>query len=222
MKKRIKLLLCIALISSALCFFGCGGGDVPTDYPVMEAIDSSAVQTETANGVGVSANYDPNVWTFDGSGASGNYTLYYNVDDNPNGLMNINHAYPDEVANGTSYEKFMGMLENTYTSVLGAEIVKAEVCMLEGKEIITIEMVSKMTDKMIDLLLEQGTLTEEMIVNYGGREALLEIPPTMQISMTQFVDGQAYTFVGSYYDESQKQICLDGLKLVMQTLHTTN
>ena len=46
---------------------------------------------------------------------------------------------------------------------------------------------------------------------------LLNIPETAQIYFYTVKDGNLYTYIGTYYNEEQKQIVMDTINIMVQT-----
>ncbi len=134
--------------------------------------------------------------------------------------MNIAFVTPDSGIGGFALGSYTLIME-AQLKLVGSEVNVNEMKMLGETEIAYIENVTVMNDVMIDLLIEQGVLTEEQIELAGGREAIKAIPPTNQVMMTQVIDELAYTFVGTYYNEADKEVVIDALTLAMQTLKVT-
>lgn len=89
--------------------------------------------------------------------------------------------------------------------------------MFNGAPAIYTESVMKYTDEYIDLMLETGAITQQFLDENGGREVLLSIPETAQIYFYTVKDGNLYTYIGTYYNEEQKQIVMDTINIMAQT-----
>ena len=75
-----------------------------------------------------------------------------------------------------------------------------ELMSFNGEPVIYYEAETKLTDEMIDLMIEEGAITEEHIEALGGRETLLNMPPVTQIGINAIVDGKAISITGTYND----------------------
>ena len=71
---------------------------------------------------------------------------------------------------------------------------------------------------MIDFYLENSGITEEQLEALGGREALLNTPPTRQIQMYAVVDGNILVVTGTYYDDAAKTRLVDTMSILLQTV----
>ncbi len=214
MNKKIIVVLFMVL-SFTLALSGCSNPQGPTS---LETVDKTGMNIVLGDGGNVTAEYDSNVWEFDEAQILGAYTIYYKNSQNANELMNINYTQPDVLAEDTTASELLGLFE---ASFIGYEISNQKVYTLGEYEVVYMETLSSITDTEIDLMLEQGMLTEADIESYGGREALKAIPPATQVFMSRIIDGKAYSFVGTYYSEEEKEILIDGLTLIMETLKVT-
>ena len=87
----------------------------------------------------------------------------------------------------------------------------------KGEPIIYIERTTKITDEMLDLMIESGAITESQIESMGGREALLSIPETNQIQIYAVVDGNLMIYTGTFYDENSREETLDVMRIMIDT-----
>ena len=79
------------------------------------------------------------------------------------------------------------------------------------------ETVTRFNDEMLDRLLEQGVITQDDVDAAGGRDAILSIPPTDQITLYAVTGAYLYIYTGTYYEESQKADVLEALTVMAQT-----
>ena len=86
---------------------------------------------------------------------------------------------------------------------------------LYDEPVILTESTLQFTDTYIDEMIKLGGITEEQIEDMGGREVLLSIPPTTQVTLYAIVDGYMYIYVGTYYTEEQKQAVLDCMTVLV-------
>ncbi len=211
--KKIVLLTVLALI---LVFsVGCSA-----PYEVLEPVDRSSMTIETGVGIGVSADYDAGEWFFDGSGTLGSYQLYDMDYTDINQVMSINFAMPNPSIAGLEIDSIAKIFELQMAS-MGNEVLTKEIKVINDTEIIYFESVVVMNDEMLDLMLEQGIITEQQIEDMGGRDYLKSTPPTNQVSMMQVIDDEGYMFSGTYFSESDKELVVDALTLIMETLEVT-
>ena len=92
-----------------------------------------------------------------------------------------------------------------------------EIRSLNNIEIAYNENTIKYTEENIEKGLKKGTLTEQVIEQSGGREALLNIPEKKQIQMTFYLDKKDDTITGTYLDDSQKEMVLKAMTTMVQT-----
>ena len=64
---------------------------------------------------------------------------------------------------------------------------------------------------------KQGVITQDDIDNAGGRESILSIPPTDQITLYAVTGAYLYVYTGTYYEESQRADVLEALTVMAQT-----
>lgn len=88
---------------------------------------------------------------------------------------------------------------------------------INGKSVIYTETVTRFNDEMLDRLLEQGVITQDDVDTAGGRDAILSIPPTDQITLYAVTGAYLYIYTGTYYEESQKADVLEALTVMAQT-----
>ena len=107
-------------------------------------------------------------------------------------------------------EFFLGYA--TYTVV--------ELQTIQDETVIYMESMEQYTEEVIDNMLAAGSLTEETIEAVGGREAMLAFAPTPKISIFAYVEGELFSFSGSYEMEDGnegRQALLDCLTLMITT-----
>ena len=81
----------------------------------------------------------------------------------------------------------------------------------------TEKYMNKLTESITDRLLEQGVITQDDVDAAGGRDAILSIPPTDQITLYAVTGAYLYIYTGTYYEESQKADVLEALTVMAQT-----
>ena len=207
-KKFIPILL-LALIFLAGC------ADKAEDYPVMEPIDFTTMELESAQDSTLKLSFPADGWT-----AIPDSTLLSLVyDETADTKTDVNIS-------AQLIGKFSGTLSNKYRDSLAKAMEKnpgyltldlMEMRSLNGSPVIYCEATAAFTDEGLDTLLEAGTITEETIESMGGREALLSIPPSHQITMYAVVDSQLIIYTGTYYEDTQKQVVTDTLTVMIST-----
>ncbi len=187
------------------------------DLAILEPVDVSSMSIATKASSGISADYDENIWNcFGVEGGIGVFTLIDKEPEDANNIMNVNLYAPDPL-NGMAFEDFTKQLSVSFAMV-GSEIVNSEFKTLNGEKIYCADVVTSITDFTIDLLIQQGAMTEEQIEAVGGRDALKAIPPTTHTIMSKELNGNVYMFTGSYHSDEKKEVCIEALTLIMQTL----
>lgn len=188
------------------------------NYPVIETADYSDVAVETAKNSQFSCSYPSDGW----EAQEGNpLQLYLSETMGSGQAVNITVSLVSTTKAPENYDWIGDMLEQLEDGALDAfdiTVESIEPRLLNGEAVVYAEIVTQITDEMIDLMIEQGVYTEEQIESIGGREVILAIPPTTQISITAKRDGYLYTCTGTYYEQEQKQEVLDTMAIVIGTL----
>ena len=99
----------------------------------------------------------------------------------------------------------------------GISIDRSEIMSFNGENIIYMECSTTITDELIDTLIEQGSITEDMIDSMGGRDVLKASGNNTQLMLHAVIDGNIATVTGSYVGEQNKNAILDGMKVLLQT-----
>lgn len=97
----------------------------------------------------------------------------------------------------------------------GFTVVKNEMRTFNGEPVIYYETKTEITDDMIDLLIENGNMTEADIDAMGGRDRLKEVGETDSIGIAAVIDGKIVIVTGTYYDDSAD--VLEAMKLLLKT-----
>lgn len=201
---------------------GLAGGqnsdDDAENYPVIKTADYSDVALETAENGQIRCSYPADEWIAWESDPIQIFCLETLESDQ---AVNITMSLASTVKAPDNYdwiEDMLSQLEGGALDGFAITIESIEPRLLNGETVVYAEMVTEITDEMIDLLVEQGIYTEEDIESVGGREVLLAVPPTTQISITAKQGGYLYTCTGTYYDQAQKQMVLDTMAIVIGTV----
>lgn len=203
----VCLMLCLILA-------GCGAVN-EEDYPPLEKVDLSSMTLETVGNSTFSVQYPAGKWT--GSDGTSPLIIYYSDTLGTGEAVNIN-VQQSGTYSGKFTEKYMNKLTDGITeSFPNIEILRAELRSINGRSVICTETVTRFNDEMLDLLLEQGVLTQADIDNAGGRDVILSIPPTDQITLYAVTGAYLYIYTGTYYEESQKADVLEALTVMAQT-----
>lgn len=211
-----KTFAAVTAVCLALCLILAGCGTVnEEDYPPLEKVDLTSMTLETVSNSTFSTQYPADKWT--GTDGTSPLIVYYNDTADSSQATNIN-AQRSSTYSGKFTEKYMNKLVESITeSYPNVEILKAELRSINGKSVICTETITLFTDEMLDSLLEQGVLTQDDIDNAGGREAILSIPPTDQITLYAVTGAYLYVYTGTYYEESQRADVLEALTVMAQT-----
>lgn len=211
-----KTFAAVTAVCLALCLILVGCGTVnEEDYPPLEKVDLTSMTLETVSNSTFSMQYPADKWT--GTDGTSPLIVYYNDTAESSQAVNIN-AQQSGTYSGKFTEKYMNKLVESITeSFPNIEFVKAELRSINGKSVIYTETISGFSDEMLDLLLEKGVLTQDAIDAAGGREAILAIPPTDQVTLYAVTGAYLYVYTGSYYEESQRADVLEALTVMAQT-----
>lgn len=211
-----KAFAALAAVCLVLCLILAGCGTVSEeDYPPLEKVDLSSMTLGTVSNSTFSTQYPADKWT--GSDGTSPLIIYYNDTQGTGQAVNIN-AQQSGTYSGKFTEKYMNKLTESITeSFPNIEILNAELRSINGKSVIYTETVTRFNDEMLDRLLEQGVITQDDVDAAGGRDAILSIPPTDQITLYAVTGACLYIYTGTYYEESQKADVLEALTVMAQT-----
>ncbi len=92
-----------------------------------------------------------------------------------------------------------------------------EMRLLNGEPVIYSEVTTSFNEETIDYMIDNGVWTEDWIDANGGREAFLAIPDTEQVYLYAVVDGNLYIYIGTYYEDADKQTVIDAMTVFIQT-----
>lgn len=194
------------------------GAEVETaDYPVIEAVDYSGMELETISNSKMSYSYPAGEWekVFDDP-----LQIAWEETIGTNQAVNINMNLEVTGIKGSDWmDDMMEQLsnENLESAGYGINVKVSEVRSLNGNPVVYMEVLTQITDEMIDMMIDSGVYTEEMIEAAGGRETLLAVPPTTQIAIYTAKDGNVFSCTGTYYAEDQKQDVLDTMTILLGT-----
>lgn len=239
-----KIVMALLIVMTLLLLAGCGGtaeaepqtpeAEVPLEeivtdqpqepapeekdnpkYPVIELVDIGAITLESVQNDVLKVSYPAGEWThLEGVDP---LSLAYTETLGTNNAMNVNAQLTAEYP-GTLSEVDLEGLRGSFEQFEGyINFNVFELRMFNGAPAIYTESVMKYTDEYIDLMLETGAITQQFLDENGGREVLLNIPETAQIYFYTVKDGNLYTYIGTYYNEEQKQIVMDTINIMVQT-----
>ena len=203
-----KAFAALAAVCLVLCLILAGCGTVSEeDYPPLEKVDLSSMTLETVSNSTFSTQYPVGKWT--GSDGTSPLIIYYNDTQGTGQAVNINAQQ-----SGTYSGKFTESITESFPNI---EILNAELRSINGKSVIYTETVTRFNDELLDRLLEQGVITQDDVDAAGGRDAILSIPPTDQITHYAVTGAYLYIYTGTYYEENQKADVLEALTVMAQT-----
>ncbi len=213
-----KTMIACAVLALALLLAACGGA---ADYPVMEPVALDSLTLASAESDTLSAQFPEEEWVFDVSMVPVDFAIYDTetlLDET--GTMNINIMLSGQYSGKLKQSDLDGVVDELKNSDMadGMNIEVSEMRSLEGEPVGYIESTSTYTESMIDFYLENSGITEEQLEALGGREALLNTPPTRQIQMYAVVDGNILVVTGTYYDDAAKTRLVDTMSILLQTV----
>ena len=99
-------------------------------------------------------------------------------------------------------------------------IKESEMRSMEGTPVFYLEDNMSLTQEGLDMMVDTGAWTEETIEAMGGREALLSNNiASDQIQIYQLKNGKIYVYTGNYTDDAQKDMVLDTITVIAQTIN---
>ena len=186
------------------------------DYPVMEEVVVDDMVLTDVRADTFSIQYDAETWTFtDESGVY--FLLETSTIDDKAGPSNIN------ITNTTSPLPIDADAVAFFTAELGGPVSIAsgytlDTCelMLLGKTpVLYMEETQIITDDIIDLYIEEGLLTKEVLEDAAALEQIKTPVHTTYLYFS--VDDQLITTTGFYFDLESKDTVLEAMKLLAQT-----
>lgn len=212
MKRKTAAVLAAACLALCLIFAGCGI-DLEA-YPPIEPVNIEAEELATSANSTFSVQYPAGKWT--GTNDTAPLIIYYSETMDSNRAVNVN-VQRSGTYGGKFTEKEMNQLAESLVNSPSSDLKSAELRSLNGKSIICIESSTRITDESLDLLLEQGVITQADIDAAGGRDALLATPPADQVTLYAVRGAYLYIYTGTYYEESQKDDVLECINVLIQT-----
>ncbi|MBQ8599202.1 MAG: hypothetical protein IJ411_03710 [Oscillospiraceae bacterium] len=185
------------------------------EYPVLEAADFSSITLAEVEGAEVRVSYPADQFT-----PAENFeplTLYLNETIGSEQAANIN-INKSSAFEAKLNQVFLDEMLAAQKNVEGAEALTinvAEVRSLNGEPVFYLENVTEINDAVLDLMIEEGILTEEAIEQAGGREVFKAIPPTKSVAIYGIVDGYLTMYTGTYYDDAHKQTMIDAMTILI-------
>lgn len=215
MKKRNLIIIALALVILTLASCGKNDDNSRTDaYPAL-TVNALTGDTATAETGNLRITYLKNDWTFNEGFEP--FTLYYTDDiGNGSGAKNINVQNLGAMLRSLSEKDLEDLNKSLESQNMGFVSIKvSELRSLDGKTVMYIEAVTEITDEAIDILIKDGTFTEDDIQAIGGREALKSLPSPSQFMVYAVVDKTLCLYTASYYDDADKQFMLDTVSFLI-------
>ena len=204
----LSLLLCLGLLS------GCGSQPA-VDYPELAAVDTSALELESAENSSLKVSFPKADWVAEPN--TDPLSVYYRETADSDYTVNVN-AQVSQAYDGTLSESDKDdLVESIAEEGPFMNITEAKVLSLNGSPVIYMEETLSFTDETVDWMLDNGVWTEAWLEQMGGREAITAIPDTDQLLLYAVVDGQLCVYTGTYYAAEQKATVLETLTLMAQT-----
>lgn len=215
MNDKRKHLLVTALVLLVMSLIGCGSNNAAAEYPVIEPVDISAMELAAIDDGALRYQVPADTWV-EGVEVSGNTVALLTETVGAERQVSIRAqvvGYYDEPIN----EGFMNEAVDMLNQDISMNVTMTEMRSFLDTPIFYSEMSVEFTDEVIDNLLAEEIWTEEELEAVGGREFYLNIPKTNMIMIHAVIDDNMVTYGGSYFNDSQKQIVLDTINIMIQT-----
>ena len=138
------------------------------------------------------------------------------------GSTSISVAENDTVVTQLKPELLQVMLDGLKEQAPYMVIKESEMRSMEGTPVFYLEDNMSLTQEGLDMMVDTGAWTEETIEAMGGREALLSNNiASDQIQIYQLKNGKIYVYTGNYTDDAQKDMVLDTITVIAQTIKST-
>ena len=204
-----------ALLFIIMSIAGCGGESVQ-QYPVMDPIDISSMELALGEDSEIKYSVPADKWILGTNNLNALIAVLadsYGTDQQ----AAINVSIGDYSGDPFDQEFADGVKASTDAEALGTKVKLTEIGSFNGTNICYSEAVTEYTDDVIDNLMEYGILTEEGLEAIGGREFLLSMPATEQITVQHGIDKKLITYGGIYYTAEQKDAVLEAINIMLQT-----
>ena len=73
-------------------------------------------------------------------------------------------------------------------------------------------------EQAIEQGIESGAITEEIIDSIGGKDVLLNAPPTSQLAIFTVSDGHLCVCSGAYFTDEQKEAIIDAIAVAIESI----
>lgn len=181
-------------------------------YPVLE--DTTAgISLAEASDDKIYVQYPSEGWAFDNTLA---FTVYKAPDDQGRSVnINVMASTPWQ---GELTPDMVEPLKEQITATIteGMDIKVMEMRSFCDAPIIYMETNTVLTEAMLDLVIESGTITEAQIEQMGGREAVLTGMSNKQIQIYAVVDGYILVYTGTYYEDESKAEVITAMEAMIK------
>ena len=203
------------LLALMLCVLTGCAKETPADYPALEMPDVAAMEMESVENAALGFSYPAEGWS-----CQSNDDMLIVTHDATFGQetdVNISVQVVDTFkANlDVSYRNRMERQMNKNPSYMQLNLM--EMRQLEGNSVLYFEVHTAFTEESISELMKSKVLDKKMLEQLGGKEALLQIPPSDQIIFHTLVDDTLVIITGTYYEEAQKQQVLEAMLVMAST-----
>lgn len=193
------------------------GDEADPGYTVMEpAVLSDSMEEATAGGF--TGQYDADLWHFDESLGFALYDKAIFESGNPDGKCpNVTVVVSNEFEGPFTEEDLSELGESMQSGGMGYALKTQEMRLFQDEPVLYYEAETKITEEMIQTMLEEGALTQETVETLGGVEAMMDMASNMQSTVCAIIDGRVVVFTATYYDEASQAATMEGIKALIQT-----
>ncbi len=190
------------------------------DYPALEVSDLSSMNLVSAENETLRISYPEELFTY--SADSELFTLLLNEDPSVNIQVIKDIPLPGDLDLASFENLFASALESVKNTEL-LTVETADLYQLNEQPIFYIEYSIVIDDAAIDALLANGTFTQEMIDQAGGREAVKDmLPPIRTAQIGAIVDDYLMVYTGGYSDEAHQQTLIDAMAVLFANTEVLN
>ena len=213
--KTKKLTAILLILVLALSIFACS--DDKSNFPTINVTDRTNEELAYVKDDTMKTGFPAAEWT--GYDYTYPLTVMYNPTiDVQGGAVNINVQNITECKLPLDEEALSSFKDAIEQNAGYADISVFELRTLNDENVIYLEMVTTITDEVIDQLIKNGVFTEDQLNAIGGRDVLKQTPPTNQVSLYAVVNERLCLYTGTYYKEEQKQVILDTINVMISTM----
>ena len=211
----MKKLLSLAALLLTLCLLAGCGSQPSVDYPELPAVDTSAMDLESAQNSSIKISFPAGEWVPEPNSDPLTIVAADTAEDAAS--VNLNAQVSGSYSGTLSESEKDELVQSLAEQGPFMNVKLAELRSLNGEPVIYMEETVSITDDAIDWMIENGIWTETWVEQNGGRDAFLSIPDTDQVMLYAVKDGNMCIYTGSYYEESQKSGVLEALTVLVET-----